>query len=425
MKTTTNKTTKRIETAKANNAKRIAKTREQIEQQTSNTDNFINAKAIETIQALKQHGHNSKEFTSKSQNLCKILVLSKLKRLYNNEKTSNEMHRIVRNQVAQYMDENGTRIETYLQQLEKLYYTTYNTQGDKIIKCKDKTQAQEIEKQITKIASIGNDNGHDLLTDAYLKLWEYIYNEMSTKALDEIADNLLLIPFEIVIPRTQVYNNGHIKPSELWQYQTTNIIKEVSKEIGRKLENEKQRHDTTKAYDEIETEIDGQAIRQYHRTKARFCDEITDINGKITAIVNNEQVQELFNDLPTKCNLSKMEYIVYKLHYIDGLSFDEIADKYQVSINTIKNKDQRLKNKIAKSGIFASFGLNEQANNEQQATTIFMYLATDNGQKGDFVTSFSSLGQASKILNIDKSNISKVLKGKIKQTKGYIFTYNK
>lgn len=424
MKTTTTKTTKRIEKAKASNEKRIAKTREQIEQQASNKDNFINAKAIETIQALKQNGHNSKEFVSKSQNLCKILVCSKLKRLYNDPKRSNEMHRQVKNQVSQYMDDDGTRIEKYIEQLNDLYIITYNANGDRLVKCLDTKLAQDIEKAIVRVSAIGNDDGHDLCGDAYLKLWYYI-EQAITSEFDTITDDYLLQPFEIVKPETQVYNNGHIKPRDLWQYRTTNVVKEVSKEVERILDNESKRVDNTKAYDEIETEIDGQAIRKYHRTKAKYCQEITDINGKITAIVNNEENEKLFEDLPTKCNFAKMEKIIYNKYFIEDYTLTEIADIYEINETTVKKHIERIKSKVIKSGIFETVGLTKQTNNGQQATTIYMYLATDDGQKGEFVTSFASLGQASQILKIDKSNISKVLKGKIKQIGGYVFTYSK
>lgn len=428
MKNTTNNTTKatkKEQLAKAKNEQRLTKTRKQIEKQIENQDNFINAKAIQTIQALKQYGKNSKEFTSISMNLCKILVQSKLKRLYNNQQTSNEVHRIVKNNVTMYMDDDGFKIEKYIEQLNNLYIITINKNGDTVVQCTDKKRAQDIEKAIIKISSIGNDHGHDLPFDAYLKLWEYIENATSHNNIENISDTLLLNPFEIVIEGSQIYKNGHIKPQTLWQYRTTNIIKEVSRYIGQKIDNEKQYNTNEKVYDETESDIENQAMKQYYRTKSKYCDEITNINGKITGIVNNKEVQEKFESLPEKCNFSKMEKIVYFNYYIDDLSVDEISDIYKIAIRTVESYILRVKNKVAKSGIFTDFGLTERVKKGQNATVIYMFLATEKGEKGEYITSFESLGKASTTLKIDKGNISKVLKGERKTVNGYKFTYKK
>ena len=416
--TTTTKETKRQMQVKENNIKRLATTKESIEKATKELDNIVNAKAIETMQTLKQYGKESRQFTNVAQQLCTILVQSKLKRLYNNERTSNEQQRRLKAEISAYMDRNGNgnKIQIALEELESLYITRYNKEGKKETICTNKQLAQSIEKKIVELSSIGNNGGHDLVQDAFVKLWHYISKEDT----NTIPDNYLLQPFEQVILHSKVYKNGDIKDPSLWQYTTTNIIKEITKEISRKIESERSVKETEFAYEEITTELDGESIRQYHKTMPIYCDVVTDFNGKVTTITNNKTTEEFFESIPEKCNLSKMETVVLKEHYINGKSFIEIADRYKVKTSTIENHNARLKTKIVNSGIFAKYGLTEKANNEQKATTIYMF--TD---KGEYITEFESIGKASEILLIDKGNISKVLNGKRKTANGYIFAYTR
>ena len=417
-KATTSKQTKRQQQAQANNQKRIATTKANIEKATQDIDNIVNAKAIETIQILKQYGKESRQFTDIAQQLCTILVQSKLKRLYNNENTSNEQQRITKAKISAYMDKDGhgNRIQTALDELQKLYVVRYNKDGERVTVCTDKKTAQAIEKKIVDLTALGNDGGHDLPQDAFLKLWDYI-----TKAnIDTMQDDYLLQPFEQVILKSKVYRNGNLKDKSLWQYTTTNIIKEITKEISRKIESERSVKDTLVPYEEVTTELDGESIRQYHKTKAIYCDTVTDFNGKITTITNNQTTEQFFESIPQKCNLSKMETVVLKLHYLDGVSFTEIADTYQISIDQINVHNNRLKDKIVKSGIFAKHGLTEKADNGQKATTIYMF-----DIKGEYITAFESIGQAHKTLNISKGCISENLKGKRKTAGGYVFAYTR
>lgn len=64
-------------------------------------------------------------------------------------------------------------------------------------------------------------------------------------------------------------------------------------------------------------------------------------------------------------------------------------------------------------------------NNEQKKQRIACCLANAESieQFEQSVLEFESIGKASEFLNIDKSNISKVLKGKLKQTNGCTFKY--
>lgn len=416
--TSTSKQTKRQEQAQANNIKRLATAKANIDKATQDNENIINVKAIETMTALKEHGKESRVFTDISQQLCCILVQTKLKRLYNNENTSNETQRRIKASISAYMDTNGhgNRIQTALDELNKLYVVRYNKDGEKETICTDKKQAQAIEKKIVEYTSIGNDKGHDLIYTAYLKLWDYI----AQTDIDKVSNDYLLQPFEIVIPKSKVYRNGNPKEQTLWQYTTTNIIKEILKEISRQIESERAIQETAIPYEEITTELDGESIRQYHRTKAIYCDTVTDFNGKITAITNNQTTEQFFESIPQQCNLSKMETIVLKLHYLDNMSFTEIADKYKVTLRHIEQTNERLLNKIITSGIFAKHGLTEKADNVQKAKTIYMFTT-----KGEYITAFESIGQANKTLHISKGCISENLKGKRKTAGGYVFAYTR
>lgn len=416
--TNTSKQTKRQAQAQASNTKRLAITKASIDNATKDNKNIVNVKALETMQALKQYGKESRAFTDVSQQLCTILVQTRLKRLYNNENTTNEQHRITKAKISAYMDKNGhgNRVQTAIDELNKLYIVKHNKNGEYITVCTDKQQAQAIEKKIAEYTALGNDGGHDLIYSAYLKLWDYI----SKVDISTVSNDYLLQPFETVILKSKVYRNGSPKDASLWQYTTTNIIKEITKEISRQIESERAVRDTAVPYEEVTTELDGESIRQYHRTKALYCDTVTDFNGKVATIINNQTTEQFFESIPEKCGLSKMESIVLKLHYLDNMSFDEIADKYQVAQETVIKHNCRLKEKIVKSGIFAKHGLTEKTDNLQRAKTIYMFTT-----QGEYITAFESIGQANKTLNISKGCISENLKGKRKTAGGYVFAYTR
>lgn len=423
--TTTTKETKRQKKATESNTKRLATTKANIEKATQESETLVNAKAIETMQALKQYGKESRQFNNVAQQLCTILVQSKLKRLYNNGKTSSEQQRTLKAKISAYMDKNGNgnKIQTALDELEKLYITRYNQNGEKEIMCTDKKQAQEIEKKIIEYSSIGNNGGHDLVQDALLKLWSYI---KKIEDISTVPENYLLQPFEIPLLHLNYYRkSGQPKPKNLWQYANTNVIKEISKTITQIIDDEKAIKDTFEPFEEKTVELDGIALRTYHKTRAIYCDTVTDFNGKVTTVVNNQTTEQLFESIPEKCNLSKMESVVLKLHYYGdsngkSLSFEQIADKYEVSVESIKKHDARLKDKIVKSGVFAKYGFTERVNNGQTATAVYMFTID-----GDFIQEFESLGVASKALKIDKGSLSKVLNGRRKSVNGCIFKYTR
>lgn len=417
--TTSDVMKKKIAKVQERNEERIKKALAKINKGTENIEKIINAKAVEVIQTLRQYGKNSKQFTDVSQQLCSIMVHSKLKSLYHNDETSNEQLRKVKVQVTAYMgtDGMGTRTEKAIEELNGLYTYTYNKNGDRVMKCTDTKRAQKISSDIANISSIGNNGAHDIIQDTYIKLWSYL---QVARPL-ELEDTYLLKPFEIVITSSKTYRtSGNVKPVGLWHKTATNIINELFKEIERHIESNKAVRNNFVPYTDVVTELDGESIRHYRKVDPLYCDEITDFNGKVTAVTFNQNTEEVFRSVSETCGLTTMESKILKYHFYKGMSIEETADFFGITQRTVERRITSIKDKIVASGMFAKYGLIEKADKTQKAKAIYMFSID-----GEYIAEFESIGTASKILRIDKGNISKVLNGKRQQTNGYIFKYQK
>lgn len=429
----TTKTTKataneqRLAKAKERNEQRLATTKKQIEQVTANAENIVNQKAIELSQVLRTtKDKDNAQVTHILYTIASILSHSKLNKLNAKETTYNATNVELKNDIAKAIDRNGngTKYETTLEQLNKLYVVKYNKDGERIIECTDKRQAQEIEKRLVTLA---NNDGMDIIQGAILKLWHYISVAIEKYGIENIPDTILLDTFKTAIPHSKVYRNGEQKPVELWQYRTTNAIKETSIEISRSIEKLRSVKDTEKAYIPIETLIENEngeqeTITQYKQASILSVVPTCDINGKIITETANETTEHLIENVLEKANFTRNESYIFKWYFVGNKTQEQIIEKLNVSERYFKQTVAKIRSKCAVvlcENTKYTIQDAKRTNNEKQK--IVCYLA--NNESEQEIATFESIGKASEFLNIDKSNISKVLKGKLKQTNGYIFKY--
>ena len=437
--TTTSKQTKREAQAQATTQKRLEKTSAQITS-ASNIDNAINQTARETMQAYLTHGANSNEFGVLLQKLASIIVHCKLNKLLESDETYREQFTEFKRDVVQY-----NKYFQCLDTLETLYKTQYTKDGDRKTVCIDKQRESDIYKQMEKLSFW---NGADLIQDAILKLLQCLDNAKKHGAT--ITENTLLEPFEMFDLKSKTYRNGDIKPKSLWTKHNTNAIKEASATVTRSINANKAIRESTTLYTALERTItdengDTETITKYKRASTLSAFEITDISGKQIATVANDTDNALFESIPQRANLTTREAYILRNHYephyytqkdengkplkdengdtvytFGVLSLQQIADYYKITLEAVKKCDRNMKRKIIEARIFPQFTEADKKTTQEQKA-VRCYEAQDESKRT--VASFDGVRSASKTLNIDASNIVKVLKGKLKTVSGLVFEY--
>ena len=434
--TNASKGNKRLENAQARNERRLASTKSQIEQATSNEQSIINIKAIEIMQILKKTKDiNNKTVLKDMYLIAIVLCQSKLKRLNSKDSTYNEHNAQLKAEIyhATNNESNGLKYQQLVDALNNLYMTEYDKNGNAITVCTDKKQASDIEKRLAKLTDF--DNASDILQSAICKLWQYI-NKAIEQGLDNIQDSYLLDAFAVVIPSSTIYKNGNKKPCELWQYKYTNAIKETSIEISRQIEKMKAFREQEKVYvplhelEQAESEYNEQdenGNTRYKQASKLALIPTYDCNGKQITTTSDYATERLINNIIQKANFTKRQLYIFKHYFINqDMSILEISDKLKVTERYIEQEIKKIRVKCVNTKLLAVYGYNasdlDRLNNEQKKQAIICYMLLENGNTKQ-IAEFESIGQASKILNISKGNISKVLKNQRKQANGYIFKY--
>lgn len=442
MKTTNTKTTKRIEQLKKNNEKRKEKSKEKIIQTINNTESTVNKKAVECVTILKEtQDKNSPEFTTCLYQLSSIIIQSKLKNINKDDKKFREETAQLKNELGQLFyhstdNNNNTPLRNiYLNELNSLYITTYNSNGDRVTKCTDKQKEKKILKDLENLTRL--ESAEEILQDIVLKLWYYIEKELKLIAYDfgklrteTLQECCLLKEFEKVKLHTTTYKNGDVKPVELWEKTFTNPIKESLQEVSRIIDSKKAVKENTIPYDSIETTIynplteEEETIIKYHKIPQIAVVDTLDGNGKQFAQTADKQTLNLIEKISAKANFTNNQTYIFKQYFGNGKSITQLADKMKVQERYIKKELANIKQKAVDTRIFESVGYTDEkaVDNSKKARKIACYDVTDEQNK-IFVCFFESLGKANKSLLIDKGNISKVLKGSRKQVNGFCFEY--
>lgn len=430
------KMTKRTEIIKQNNAKRKDESKSKLLQLTTNTNNILNQKAIECISILKDtKDKNNQLFTSNLHQLATIIAQSKLKNINNNNDRYREEVAQLKKEVTQltyysHDNYNGLSLrDIYLQQLNDLYMLVYSDDGDLIIKCKDNDRERQL---LTRLENLSMPDGEDLIQDIELQLWLYIHKALQDVSYnyDRLSTTCLLDCFAMTKLQSTTYRNGHLKPVELWEQAYTNAIKECLKTVSRIVDSKKTIKDNTIAYESVETTVYSpfedteQTYTRYRQVPQIAITDTMDSNNNPFAQTADIATIGLIDKIVTTTNFTRNQLYIFKMHICNNCSIIEIADKLQVRTCYVEKELVKIKQKIIDTGILKGLGYtDDKLPNKAQISKKIACYDVVNSENKIFVANFDSIGKASKALLIDKGNISKVLKGILKQTGGFYFEY--
>lgn len=437
MKTTNTKTTTATinKTNYTNYEKRIEKTKEQIIKVTE-LDTITNQVAKQLITVIKDtKSINNNQVANKLYELATIQICSKIKRINNDKNTYNKNNDELKKDIVMLMLDtsykpsktdktkyekeftfaNGIKTDRLLKRIENQYQTKYNKKGEQITVCKDNEIVNGCFDELCNLSIY--EKGFDLLQDTVTKTLSLIDDELKkiNYNYDELNTNILLLPYEKVILHSTTYKNtNEQKPKEFWKYKTTNHLKEISLFISQYIQNQKAVRNTEKSYYSMECGFDSMSYEKY-------------IAGDKIAIDDNEiqttniTIQEQIKSVMQKADFTKIQAYIFKWYMCNDMTKEQIIHSLKISDSYFNQTIARIREKIIDTNIFTGITKEQiqKPNNEQKQMCINCY-KVDNGNK-EFICCFNSLGLASATLEIDKSNISKVLKGKLQQTKGYIF----
>lgn len=374
--------------------------------ESAQAESIVNTTAKAAMREYINNG-NSDTFGKQLQTLAMILAQCKLRNLYNDDAKGREEFRIFKAQICNYRSQQTSR-----DALNSLY--EWDTDSNSYI-CIDK----RLEGDIVKAMRERNDNtGGDLVQECILTLLEVVKTAEKKGTLSETT---ILDVFTTYDLRSMYYTDGAQKPAEKWKEKASNGIKEGSLAISRLIDRERAIREQTALYSEIVTVCingDGEEVGMfitYKKASTLSATDVTDANGKTATTIVDDQTNNLFTTIPERANFSKNERYVFFHHYDLHESFEQIADKLKVSVKAVESYDQRLKAKIVKANIFPQFNAGDRGGIVKAEKAIRCFSADDETQTT--IATFGSVREASRVLNIDASLISKVLKGK-RQTAG-------
>lgn len=294
------------------------------------------------------------------------------------------------------------------------------------------------------IRGVANCQGSDICSDVYTKIFEQL--ETFRKKGIATDENTLLAPFAIVDEKSIFYKNGDVKPKTLWKYENTNIVREGSKTASKTINSERAIRDQLSLYDEIDCEYtdengDKHTARKYEKISELAAVAIRDYNNKEIAVVADSAEHLKISNLFKACHFTAPELEVLKKHYLNHAyttidqagnkyikvgvkSLQQLADEKKVSLERMEYIDRALRKKVVRCEEFKKYFGNIEITSEskvQENKKISVFVIDEISKKEIFVDSFNSLGECAKVMEIDKSNISKVLKGKRKQIGKYTF----
>ena len=433
----TMKATKRLKQAQEQTQKAIAKTTEQITTATA-TDSIINQKAVECMTEYIKNGEHSNEYGKKIIELSTIICHCRLNKLMQSDETFRPEFVTLKNDITI-----SSKYFQMLEVLESLYITRYNSNGDLETICTDKAREKEIYKQIANLTGL---DGSDLVSVCNIALLNIVNKAKENKT---ICKTTLLDTFLVYNLTSKTYRNGTVKPKELWTQKATNGIREASAQVTRAITANRAIKEQTALYTAIETTYTNENGEQETATRYRKAPllsayEITDINGKQTAIVSNEQRKIDFETIPQRANLTARESYILKWVY-EGFSeyqttenengekvktlfvgcktLEQIADEWKIEKSTIYTMHRRMLDKLIKSGIFADIPLEPIKNEQSTEKAVKCYRMTENGEK-QYITTYPSIKTASEKLKICRADIRRTIKGERKTAKGLVFEYD-
>lgn len=430
-KTTATTTTKREQAAADRNAKREAAALEKLHA-VAFSASATNTAADALVQYVNEHGATDGEAARLIYALGDIVTHNKLNALDRDDRTYHPIHRTIKAGVtAAQCDGYATRADYIADRLNALIVTEYNADGEAVTKCTDRLEEKRLLDALAECNELSL--GGDLRQAAALAILDVL-----KQAPHPMPADYFRAPFRVLIPSLSVYRDGTPKPRELWEYTYTNHIKEVGKAVGRALNAERERVDTTKPLDDVYTEIETDSgevveVTTYRAASFLAVSDVYDFNGKVTAQVVDKSTNDLVKRLLTGCNFSRVEAQIFRAMFCTAkpATFEQIADRLRISVGTVKSHYNRILSKVVASGIIEGANPTTAADLKEKRTAkpaaVKCYRAADckNGDTTAAPTlyTFPSVSRAAKVLGLSKGHISEQLKGKRQTVGDFIFRY--
>lgn len=345
--------------------------------------------------------------------LCIMLVHSRLKKLILSDTTYKKEWYKMKSDIVRVQF-----FETMVKQYNTLFVNEYNTKGKLTVKCIDHLNAMDIQKNI---ADLHDCKGYDIVSTAIVKLLDILHNMPIDSKSTYLTDT-----FETYRERSKFDKNGDLRPIELWKKDSTNYIREISKEISRYINSERTVMVSTDIYDIKECVDENNETYIMYKKVTNQLDKLaytSYCNSDIVDVNNDDRltIANMVNDIKSKCGLTVMEKTVFSDYFIKGKTIEYIASKLERDNSTIKTYISRIRTKIINSGIFGNISKSASFTAAHTEISVSVY---DIHNK--LIGIYSSIGVCSKALGLDKSTVAKRIKkgGDATPYKGYYFKVN-
>lgn len=297
---------------------------------------------------------------------------------------------------------------------------TYDSNGNIKLNILDKEYTKAVEKVLDDSIS----QGVDIVHQASISILDEVATIQQKNGKKRLKKGFMLEPYESRKTNGKTFAINGKKQVE-WSTVEVIPIQNIFKSVRKYIQDNKSIKAVINGYSYIESmSIDSESAEVekifYRLDKyADLGETVTDFNGKETAYTTTaEQVktyQKSLADLITKASLDQ-KHIDFIRCRINGKSLIDTAKYLGVSLRTI----ERIQKDLQTKSIIVGYGTIDMLPKAENADTAKKIIAIDeNGKK----YTFDSIKSASVTLAIDRSNITAVLKGRLKKTKGYIFEY--
>lgn len=366
---------------------------------------------------VTKYKSNDVTYASDIQLLCAILAQSRINRLINPKRDNASTDTTFKTMWYKWKYDIHivSRFETMVHEYNDCFETHYNSKGKMFTKCTDCTSAKQILK---KIAKLSDNIGYDLVSTAIVKCLDILHNMP-----ENAKSNYLLANFETVKKSTKYDKNGDLRDKSLWKYDATNYVKEISKEISKYIREQRQVMASTEIFETVVCG-DGDYIKYKTVNQLDKLAYTSYVNSFDCTTVDNKDkmvISEMISKIMDNCKLSPQEKSVFTNYFIKGKTIGFVATKLDISDSSVKTCISRIRTKIIDSGIFGNIAKSATFTAAHTEISVSVY---DIHNK--LVGVYSSIGNCSKALGLDKSTVAKRIRRGDNATayKGYYFRVN-
>lgn len=382
--------------------------------ETKQSDNHF-AKAVEDFEKMYiENGYSIPSNDTTLHTLSKAIAFSVIKKLI----------QVSADKVMIQMRNETVRNINLLDNLA--YYTINGTSAhyDKNGNIKCEIIDEEYNKAVKEVLADSISQGMDIVNQATLLIIAELETILSKSDNKPLTIGFMGEPYESrkTNGKTFVVNG---KKSVEWSTVEIIPIVNVFRGVRQYIQGNKSIKALTNGYSYIESlsfDSESDEVEKIYYRLQKYADlgsAVHDFNGKETAYTTDEngykEYKKSLANLIDKGNLSQ-KHIDFIQCRLCGKSLKDTADKIGISLRSV----ERLQAELQIIAVSVGYGTDEmlpKAENQSKSKPI---IAID--KNGKHYT-FDSVKSASVTLAVDRSNITAVLKGRLKATKGYTFEY--